>query len=164
MKRIGVMLLVVLMLATPAFADGFDSVTKRVESHYGVRRTHPHLIGFALFFVKPAIWGSGVGGLKVAVFEKEGRAFSPSMSELDRIVQESVGQNWRPFVRVDSRRSGEATVIYVNCSGKRMQMLVASVDQGDITVVQMKVSQKAFKRWKNDPEGEAERSGSALNM
>ncbi len=162
MKRIGVFLVVLLASVTPAFAEGFDSVAQKIESQYGIRRTHPRLIGFALFFVKPATWGSGVGGLKVAVFEKEGRTFSPSMSELDRLVQESVGQNWRPFVRVDSRRSGEVTVIYVNCSGKKMQMLVASADHGDITVVQMKINQKAFMRWRNDPEGEAEHSGSVL--
>src|SRR5512145_3369951 len=102
MRRPGAVLLLLLAFAMPAAADGFDSVVKKVESHYGVHRLFPRLIGFALFVAKPATWGSGVGGVKVAVFEAEGRTFNPSMAELDGIVQASIGREWRPFVRVDS--------------------------------------------------------------
>jgi hypothetical protein len=77
---------------------------------------------------------------------------------LDKIVQESVGQEWRPFVRVDSRRTGEATVIYRSFSGKRLRMLIATVESSDITVVQMKIDGKALDRWMEDPKGEAERT------
>ncbi len=156
MKRPGAVLLLLLAFAMPAVADGFDSVVKKVESHYGVHRLFPRLIGFALFFAKPATWGSGVGGLKVAVFEAEGRTFNPLISELDEIVQTSIGGEWRPFVRVDSRRNGEATVIYANPRGKKLHMLVATVERGDICVVQMKINQKAFKRWRDDPKSEAD--------
>jgi len=155
MKRIGAVLILLCAFAVPAPADGFDSVVEKMESHYGVRRIHPRLVGFALFLAKPATWGSGVGGLKVAAFEAEGRRLNPSMSELDTIARESVGREWRPFVRVDSRRSGEATVIYANADGKQMRMLVASVERGDISIVQMNIDGEAFKRWADNPEGEA---------
>jgi len=155
MRCIAAILLLLSASVIPAFADGFDSVVEKIESHYGVRRTHPHLIGFALFLAKPATRGSGVGGLKVAAFEAEGRRFNPSMSQLDTIVRESVGREWRPFVRVESRRSGEATVIYAHADGKHMRMLVASVERSDISIVQMQIDGKAFKRWADDPEGEA---------
>jgi hypothetical protein len=155
MKRIGAVLLALFAFAIPTFADEFSSVAKRIESHYGVRRTHPHLIGFALFLTKPATWGSGVGGLKVAAFEAENRAFTPSIPELDKIVRDSIGREWRPFVRVDSRRDGEATVIYTNFSGNRMRMLIASIERDDISVVQMKIDGKVFKRWADDPKDEA---------
>lgn len=155
MRRRAAILLLLFASAIPAFADGFDSVAKKVESRYGVRRTHPHLIGFALFLAKPATWGSGVGGLRVAAFEAEGRRFNPSMPELDAIVRGSVGQGWRPFVRITSNRSGEATVIYAKADRKRMRLLIASVEHSDISIVQMHVDGKAFQRWAGDPGGEA---------
>jgi len=49
MKRLGSALLILVVLALPASADEFNSVVKGIESHYGIHRTHPHLINFALF-------------------------------------------------------------------------------------------------------------------
>ncbi len=158
MKRTAAILIVLSALAIPVSADDFDSLAKGVESHYGSRRIFPHLIGFALFFAKPATWGSGVGGLKVAVFESENRSFNPSISELDKVVRESIGRQWQPFVRVDSRIKDEATVVYTSFAGKHLRMLLATVERGDISVVHMKIKGKALARWMDDPEGEAERS------
>jgi len=59
-------------------------------------------------------------------------------------------------VRVTSNRSGEATVIYARPDGKRMRLLIASVERSDISIVQVHVDGKAFRRWADDPGGEAE--------
>jgi hypothetical protein len=155
MKRIGAIMLVMIVLAIPGFADDFSTVVNRIESHYGVHRLLPRLIGFTLFLVKPAMWGSGVSGLKVAVFEEETRSLTPVITDLDSIMRMSLGPKWKPFVRVDSRRDGEATVIYADCSGKHVRMILASVEQHDIAIVQMKVGEKAFNRWSNNPAAEA---------
>jgi hypothetical protein len=139
MRRLGAAAIIIIVLAIPASADEFGAVVKRIESHYGIQRTHPRLIGFVLFFAKSAMWGSGISGLKVAAFEGENRTFTPSLQELDQIMVGSLGLKWQPFVRVDSRKDGEATVIYADFSD---------------SVVQMKLSTKAIRRWMADPESE----------
>jgi hypothetical protein len=142
-------------MTIPACADDFSSVVKGIESHYGICRVHPHLVGFALFLAKPAMWSRDVSGLKVAVFEKENRAFTPSLQELDKIMIASLSPEWQPFVRVSSRREGEATVIYINLSGKHMGMLIATIERSEIAVVHLKVDGKAIERWMQDPINEA---------
>ncbi len=159
MRRRVALVYVLLALALPAAADdGFGAVVKGIEAHYGIRRLHPHLIGFTMFLAKPMMWGSGAGSMKVAVFEEDGRSFTASLTELDAIVAKSVGRQWRPFVRVDSRRDGEATVIYTSFSGKHMRMLIATVEHDSIAVVHMKISKGGIRKWMADPEGEAKDS------
>jgi hypothetical protein len=155
-KRVGAVALLLLFWVVPASADEFGSVVKGIEAHYRVRRIHPHLIGFVLFFAKPVTWGSGVGGLKVAVFEDEGKPFQPSSQDVDRILATSLGPKWRPFVRVHSRRDNEETVMYASFKGKKMQMLIASVEAREIVVVRLRLKSKAIRRWVADPTNEAQ--------
>jgi hypothetical protein len=155
MSRIGAIALLLAVLAIPASADDFSTVVKQVESHYGVRQLHPRLIGFMFFLLKPAMWGSGVSGMRVAAFEEETRSFTPSTTDLEKIMRRALSPKWKPFVRVDSRRDGEATVLYADVSGKHMHLIVASVERHEIAVVQMKIGDKAFKRWYGDPAAEA---------
>lgn len=158
MRRLGVVALLAVVVALPAAgADrDFNTVVKRIEQQYGIRRSHPHLLGFALFVAKPATWGSGVHGLKVAVFEDEHRNFeSVPADELDRIVSEALGPKWQPFVRVHSRRDRESTVIYTSWSGNQMKMLIATVEHDGLTVVHIEMSESAIKRWVADPGDEA---------
>ena len=160
MKRLVAVALVLLLLAAPAFADEFGNLVKGIETHYGIRPIHPHLIGFALFLAKPATWGSGVGGLKVAVFEGEDKPLQASVQEVDRIMRTSLGPHWRPFIRIHSRRNNEDTVIYASCKGNEMQMFIASVDRNEMSVVRLKLKPKAISRWMADPENEAQSASS----
>jgi hypothetical protein len=155
MKRIGAIGLVWIVFSVPAFADDFDAVAKGIESHYGIRRMSPRLIGFASFLAKPAMWGSGVGGLKIAIFEITNRALEPSMRELDQVMLASLDPVWLPFVRVDSRKGGKAVVIYSIVMGKHMTMLIGSVECSGISLVQIRVDQKAFQDWKDSPKDQA---------
>jgi len=143
------------VMSIPAFADDFDTVAKAIESHYGIHRISPALMGFASFIAKPALWGSGVGGLKIAVFEDEGRNLAPSVRDLDQIMIGSLNLKWQPFVRVDSRRGGEAVVIYSKVDGKHMTMLIGTVERSDISLVQIRVNPKAFQEWEANPEDKA---------
>ncbi len=155
------MALLAIAVALPAAgADrDFNAVVKGIERQYGIRRSHPHLLGFALFFAKPATWGSGVHGLKLAVFEDGHRTSrNVSLADLDGIVSQTLGPEWRPFVRVQSRRDHENTVIYARFSGKQMKMLIASAEHDGLTVVQLDMRESAIKRWAADPQDEARAS------
>ncbi len=160
MTRRAAVLALVLVLALPAAAaDGFKAVVQGIEKHYGMKRLHPHLIGFTMFVAKPFLWGSGAGGLKVAVFESdEGREFNASPVALDRIMTNSLGPQWRPFVRVRSRHNGETTAIYTQFSGKHLRMLIATVESDEIAVVQLNVNADGIKKWMEDPGREARNS------
>jgi hypothetical protein len=156
MRRTLVVLLLCALTLSAAAADrDFNAVVKGIERHYGIRRSHPHLLGFALFVAKPAMWGSGAHGLKLAVFESETRDLSTSTADLDRIMADAVGPEWRPFVRVRSNQDRESSVIYVAFAGKQMRMLIASVEHDEIAVVHLRISEKAIHQWMDEPVQEA---------
>jgi hypothetical protein len=144
-----------MVLSIPARAEDFDAVVKGIESHYGVRRISPHLMGFASFLAQPAMWGSGVGRLKIAAFESGNRTFAPSMLELDQVMHASLDPQWQPFVRVESRRDGEAVVIYSIARDNHMTMLIGSVERGSISLVQIRIDSKHFKDWMASPKDKA---------
>ncbi len=151
MKRIGAIGLAWIVLSVPCFADDFDAVVQGIESHYGIQRVNPHLIGFATFLAKPVLWGSGAGELKIAAFENDSRPLKPSVRELDKIMVSSLDPKWHPFVRVDSRKDGEAVVIYSIVKDQHMTMMIGSVERDGISLVQIRISPKAFEDWRTSP-------------
>ncbi len=155
MRRAFVVVLVLAFALPAVAADEFKAVVKGIEQHYGIRRSHPHLLGVVMFFAKPATWGSGAHALKLAVFEAEGRDFSGSGADLDRIVADALGPKWQPFVRAQSRKDRESSVIYVSFSGKQMRMVIASAERGEISVVHVKISEDAIRDWMDHPETQA---------
>jgi hypothetical protein len=162
MKRIAAIGLAWILLSIPAFAEEFDAVVEGIESHYGIQQVSPRLIGLATFFAKPALWGSGTGGLRVAAFENDGRTLEPSLKELDRVMLASLDSKWHPFVRVDSRKDGEAVVIYSTVREKHMTLLIGSVERDGVSLVQIRIDPKAFEDWRTSP-GEKAKSTSHTN-
>ncbi len=158
MRKLEFALIALIAFAVPAAADEFASVVKGIESHYGIQRSHPQLINFAAQLTEPEMRGSGTAGLKVAVFENENRTFAPSLQQLDEIIRASLGPQWRPFVRISSRRNGESAVIYADFSSKNMGMMIVSMECDEIAVVQIKIDGKTLERWIADPVKEARNS------
>jgi len=147
-------LILVLCASTLAFGGDheFRGVVRSIETAYRVHHMHIPLLGVALFFVRPA----GVGGLKLAVFEGFESRTDPD--EVRRVVENSLGPDWHPFVRVHSKgeTSGETTLIYANPSGGRMRMMIVNVESSEATIVQLSLSDRAIKRWIKEPGEEAE--------
>jgi hypothetical protein len=155
MKRFGMTVLMVVALAAPVSASDFNEAAKKIETHFGIRRLFPHLIGFGLFVAKPMLWGNGVSGLKVAIFEKANHTFTPSLSEMDQIMVSSLSSKWQPFIRMESRKNNESISIYADPRGKSMHMMMATMERSCIFLVQFKLDSKAFKKWADDPKQEA---------
>ncbi|MBI1790468.1 MAG: hypothetical protein HYR60_23285 [Acidobacteria bacterium] len=124
-----------LTLLLPLAAAGrdlsFDSAVRQVESHYNTRRAHIPFLGLAGLAVGVAR-PFGVKDFRLAVFEDLDRARDAKPLDL-----RDAGADWRPLVRVHSRRSGEATYIYVREEGQWWKMLLVTVDHSDATVLQM---------------------------
>jgi hypothetical protein len=148
--------LLVFCASTMAFAgdNEFRGVVHAIEGRYGVRHTHIPLLGFAMFFVRP----EGVSGLKLAVFENFNGPTEPD--DVSRIVENSLGAGWYPFVRVQSKSDaaggGETTLIYASPSGGKLRMMIVNVESSEATVVELKLSERAIKQWLKEPGEQAE--------
>jgi hypothetical protein len=146
MKRLGTISLFMILLAIPAFADEFGAVVKAFESHHGIRRANPHLIGLASQIANPMIWGSDADRFQIASFENDDAASKPTLQELDQILLKSISTNWHPLLQHGSQKKGEATSIYTDLTGKNMRLLIGSIQGNAIGVVQMELDEKAIAR------------------
>jgi hypothetical protein len=112
------------------------------------------LLGVALLFARP----EGVSGLKLAVFEDFNGA--TNSEDVSRVVENSLGPGWYPFVRVRSRNivkgDQEATLIYANPSNGKFRMMIVNIESSEATVVELKLSDHAIKKWLKEPREEAE--------
>jgi len=117
----------------------FDRVISAVEKHYGVRRTHIPLMGVASFFVKVA-HPAGTSGLKIAIFEDLPSPTFDDQVDLDRFMDSISGGRLQPMVVTHSRRDGESTYILTGDVGKSTEMLIATFERNEATVVQVTVN------------------------
>jgi len=148
---------ILLLVCCTTFAFGrdreFRGVVNAIEHTYGVHHLHIPLMGVALFFARP----EGVSGLHLAVIE--GFEAPADSEEVSRVVENSLGEGWYPFVRVRSRDDGETTLIYANPSGGKMRMMIVNLEPSEATVVELNLSERAIKAWLSEPgenaEGEA---------
>ena len=156
MKSLRLCLLVfALTLTTVASAaDEFRGVVHAIEGRYGVRHTHIPLLGFAMWFARP----EGVSGMKLAVFENF--SSTTSSDDVSRLVEDALGHEWPPFVRVHSRNRAkgddEATLIYTSPAGGKLRMMIVNVESSEATVVDVKLSDRAIRKWLKEPGEEAE--------
>ena len=135
--------LLALFLAAVSAAYGadreFDRVVKAIEKHYGVKRTHVPLLGVANLFVKVAR-PAGTSGFKLAVFED-----LPSPSpyddrvELDRFMDDVCRGGLHALVVTHSRRDGESSYILAGEVGKSSELLIATFERHEATVIQVTV-------------------------
>jgi hypothetical protein len=145
--------LLLICVSSPSFARDheFHGVVTAIEHQYGVRHTHIPFLGFAMFFARP----EGVSGFKLAIFENL-HSSSTRGDDLRPIVESSLGEGWHLFVSTHSREDGENTLIYTNLSDGNLQMLIVSIEPDEATVVEMKLSERAMKKWMDEPKASAE--------
>jgi hypothetical protein len=115
---------------------GFDGVVRSLESQYHVRATRIPLMGLASLITGAATHG-GVGGIQIAEFEH----FSEPVDgeELNRMVEEKLGQGWDRMIRETNRNDNEQTLIFARPDGNRMELFVLDLDGHELDVVQVSV-------------------------
>jgi hypothetical protein len=147
---------IVLVLCASSFAVAADSefkgIVHSIEHTYGVHHMHIPLLGVAMFFARP----SGVHGLKLAVFE----GFKPptDSEDVSRVIEKSLGPSWYPFVRVRTKgkTDGETTLIYASPNGKKMRMMIVSLEPSEAVVVKLELSEHSIEKWLKEPGEEAD--------
>jgi hypothetical protein len=141
-------LLCLLPTAARAKEGDFDAVVRNVKVTCGGKRVRIPFLGLANFaskLVRPA----GVKSFKLAVFEDLER--SGDAAQLGPAVSQALGPEWRPLVRVRSRREGAQTLVYVSEAGRNLKLMVVAVDGGQATVIRAKVSPEALAKFARDP-------------
>ena len=155
MKRILVALFIIWMMCVVASAQDRDvqAVVSAIEQRYGLR--HRGLPWIAKPFIKTA-----GAGMSIELFEDQRLPDSASLKELDDLTSGALGGGWRSFIRVDSRRDHERTLIYAKPEGRHMLLLIVAADAHETTVLKMKLGGTETKNWLENPEHESEqRSG-----
>ena len=115
---------------------GFDGVVNSIERRYHQHAMRIPLMGLASV-VAGAVTRGGVDGVHVAEFEH----FSAPVDgdELNRLVEEKLGQGWERMIRETSRNGGEQTLIFSHPEGNRMGLFVIDLDGQELDVVQVSV-------------------------
>jgi hypothetical protein len=115
---------------------GFDSVVSSIEHEYHVHATRIPFMGLASLIAGGATHG-GVAGVRVAEFEH----FSATVDgqDLNRMVEEKLGQGWERMIRETSRHGNEQTLIFDRPDGKRVGLFILDLDGSEMDVVQVSV-------------------------
>ena len=139
-----------LILVVPLASEASDMkrVVRAVENDLGVRHTHIPMLGMAMFVGRVAT-GFQMPGVKLAVFENE-KLSQSSPQQLERTVWDALGPEWSPFVKSTSNHGGEQNWIFVREEGKKLHMFIASAERGEISLVEVNVTERQMQRWIND--------------
>jgi hypothetical protein len=131
------LLVVIPWIAHAAGAGGgFDGVVSSIEHKYHVRATRIPCMGLASLIAGAATHG-GVAGVHVADFEHFDKAADGE--ELNRMVEEKLGQGWKRMIRSTSRHGDEQTLIFAQPEGRRMGLFILDLDGSEMDVVQVSV-------------------------
>jgi len=131
-----VALLIPVAVLAGGAGSGFDGVVRSIEVRYGAHATRIPFLGLASFVAGAATHG-GVAGVHVAEFEN----FSSPVDgdELNRIVEDKLGQGWERMIRETSRKGNEQTLVFSRPEGSRMGLFVLDLDGSELDVVQVSV-------------------------
>ena len=139
-----------LAIATVAVlpASDFDGLVGEFARQTGAERIHIPFFGVARFAVAVA-HPSGTSDLQMAVLENVHGDYADSGKITDRLV---IRDGWKRIVRVQEKK-GEMTNIYMLPEGKRLRMLVAVVNNGDATFVQLRIKPEALAKFVDEHDG-----------
>jgi hypothetical protein len=139
------------VVALASSAHDFDAVVSAVELRYSARAERVPMMGFVNFCAWVAT-GGGVKGMRVA--EIDNLPTAPDSEELQKLVRDSLGPNWQPFV-TDREGNGEVSVIYVQPAGGSMRMMIADYENHELDLVRIEINGDRLRHWMKDPDGSA---------
>jgi hypothetical protein len=134
----------ILFLPLMLCANEFDWLVREFSRQSGARQTYIPLFGLVRFSVA-VVHPAGATQLRLAVFE-HANLESEKFSRLTDVV---VGHEWKPMVRVRSRNN-ESTNIYTQQRGRDLRLLIASLDGGEATFVQVQMRPAQLIRFIDD--------------
>jgi hypothetical protein len=144
----------ILLLASLPYASardrGFNAVVRAVEATYHVKRNYRFLtrfVGVAARVARP----EGVKHLRMAIFEDQDFSPPSNQAEFEKAVANALAVEWRPIVRVRSKRDGERTHIYASEAGKDISLFIITVEEREAVVMEVKMSPEKFAEMMDEP-------------
>jgi len=129
-------------------ASDLDKVVHAIERDFGVRHQHIPMLGFAMF-VGRAASGFQMPGAKLAIFADQ-RLAQRSPEELQNSVKDALGPDWSPLVKSTLNHGNEQNLIFVRPDNQKLQMMIATIERGEVSLVEVKVSESQMEKWIND--------------
>jgi len=130
---------------------GFNDVVNHLEKNYHAKRTKVPMLGlakFAIRLVRPA----GVKGFKLAVYEDQDFASLSEKMSFAQVMRQSYNKDWSPLLQVNSKRDGDShTFIYVKQTNKDVQFALATVEERQAVVLEVKFNPDAAARFLENP-------------
>jgi hypothetical protein len=127
---------------------GFDDIVRAVSDELHARPVHiPFfgLVNFAASVAHPA----GVKHLDLAVFD-DLDLDDHAASGVAAAIRRTVGGRWKPFVQVRSRT--QTVIVYLQEDRADCNLLVTTVETGEVTLVEVKLNPEGLQVWLSDPE------------
>ena len=115
---------------------GFDGIVASIEERYHVHAERIPFLGFISFVSRRATQG-GVSGVHVAEIDNFQTAVDGE--ELNKIVEEKLGDGWERVIRETSRNGSNQTLIFMHPEDRRMGLFVVDLDGHEMDLVQVSV-------------------------
>jgi hypothetical protein len=138
----------VLFVPVGSEASDMSRVVRAVETDLGVHHTHIPILGMAIFVGRVAT-GFQMPGVKLAVFQNE-KLSQSSPQQLERTVWNALGPEWNPLVKSTSNHGDEQNWIFAREEGRKLHMFIATAERGEISLVEVNVSDRQMQRWIKD--------------
>jgi hypothetical protein len=91
--------------------------------------------------------------MRLATFENVHTQLS--LADLERSVQGTLGAEWHPFVKVESKPDHENTLIYARAVNGQMRLMVVTAEKEEVTVVEFDVPKDLQQNWVSHTKREA---------
>ncbi len=147
MRRLIAVAALLLLIPVAVPASEFDWLVREVSRQSGAKPEYIPFFGLVRFAVAVG-HPAGTSELKIALFEHT----SLNSQTFSGLMDTTMERDWKPMVRVRSRK-GESTNIYAQVHGKELRLLIASLDGGDATLMQVRVRPEELMKFIDEHQG-----------
>jgi hypothetical protein len=137
----------VLVMAGTASAANLEDVARNVESRLGMSRTRMPGVGFLVNSFVAVSRPAGASAMKLATFERKNGRFRP---EVFQSAVKEASEGWSPVVQVISNREREVVAMYVRPAGNKWELLIATSEPSEGTLVYLKIPGRDLLAWLKD--------------
>jgi hypothetical protein len=145
MKLLPKLILAAVCIPALVPAGDFNGLVREFSRQTGAHQTRIPFLGLARFVVATA-HPAGTSEFKLAVFENVDGRQRDFIDTADGVAS---GEGWNRIVSVRSK-NGESTNIYMLPEGKRLRMLVTTVDSGDAVFAEMRIKPENLVKFLDD--------------
>ena len=140
----------VLLAALPVEAQ-FKDIRRAVDREIGGDRVWIPFKGLMRLYVKAAK-PEGVHDLQFAIYED---ADGADRGRIEKIFEQNLGPEWRPFVRVTSQAEGEEVLIYARegDDGNTIDMMIFAGERDETVLMATTIDVDRFVEGLDEPGG-----------